>query len=197
MKKQMALMVVLLAAVAIFAVGCGDKKADTPKQAMENMQEALLEGDSDAFVACFDATEDEKKVLASMCDFLSTMHKFQEAMKKAYGEDAVNEKGDDLADKKWLEEITVKIDGDKATVMKKGESKPMNLVKKDGAWKIVPDDMLPQEDVDKALKMFEVMAKAHKDQMGNIGKDGYTAEKINEELGNAMMKAMMGNMPKQ
>ena len=199
MSRTTKIAVVLLAGVMVFAAGCGSKKASTPKEALKNMQKALVDGDSEAFVACFDASENQKKVLGSMCDSISTMSKFSKAMKKAYGKDAVKSKDDDLADEKWLEDITVKIDGDKATATSKERAKPMHLVKKDGEWKILASDLLPEDqmkDVDQAMKMFKAMAKAYEDVMPKIGKEGYTAQKINEEAGKALMDAMMGT-PKE
>lgn len=168
------------------------------------MVKAMQDGDSEAFVACFDATEDQEKFLGVMCEMVSTSIKFEEAMVKEYGEDAVNKGGsksnlDDFKDDKWLDDIEIKIDGDKATAIKKGEKEPLNLVKKDGGWKIVAEDMAGEnqmKDLDKALKMFEAMIKVTKDATDKIGKDGYTAEKINKEMGEAMMAAMMAGMQK-
>lgn len=196
-------MVIVAGICVLLFAGCS-KKASTPKEALKNMGEALREGDKDAFVACFDANEDQKKMLGAMCEFVDVTVKFEEAMIKAYGKDAV--KGgkksplDEFKDDKWLDEVEIKIDGDKAIATKKDEKKPLNLVKKDGAWLISAGDMIPPDemkDMDKALKMIGVMMKAVKDATGNIGKEGYTAERINQEIGAAMMKAIMENMGNQ
>ena len=134
-----------------------------------------------------------------MCEMTSITMKFEDAMKKEYGEDAVEQIGpkgglDEIRDETWLDKVEIKIDGDKATAVKEGESDPLNMVKKDGVWKISADAMLPPEgikDADKTSKMFETMAKVYKDATANIGKEGYTAEKIKQEMGEAMMKAMV------
>ncbi|MCD4699361.1 MAG: hypothetical protein K8R91_02165 [Phycisphaerae bacterium] len=199
MKCKTILAVIACLSVSLSA-GCS-KKASTPKEAMENMVKAMRDGDSKAFVACFDATEDQEKVLGAMCEMMSAMMKFEEAMVDEYGEDAVKKGGStgslgDFKDDKWLEDLEIKIDGDQATAAKKGEKEPLNLVKKDGGWKIDAGDMTDEnqtKDVDKALKMFEAMAKVTKDATDKIGKDGYTAEKINQEMGADMMKALMEN----
>ena len=202
MKCKMMLAVIACLSVSLSA-GCS-KKASTPKEALENMAEAIRDGDSEAFVACFDATEDQEKFLGVMCELTSAMMKFEEAMVDEYGEDAVKKGGsksnlDDFKDDKWIEDVEIKIDGDKATATKKGQKKPLNLVKKDGGWKIDAGDMADEKqvkDLDKALKMFDAMIKATKDATDKIGKDGYTAEKINKEMGEEMMKAMMAGMQK-
>ena len=36
-------------------------KAEAPKDVLKNMGRSMLEGNKDAFIACFDATEDQKK----------------------------------------------------------------------------------------------------------------------------------------
>jgi len=194
----------ILAVIACLSVslsaGCS-KKASTPKEALKNMVKAMQDGDSEAFVACFDATEDQEKILGVLCELTSATMKFEEAMVKEYGEDAVKQGGsksnlDDFKDDKWLEDVEIKIDGDKATATRKGQKKPLNLVKKDGEWKIDAGDMADEKqmkDMDKALKMFESMTKATKDATGKIGKDGYTAEKINKEMYEEM-KTMMSGM---
>ncbi len=203
MKCKTMLAIIACLSVSLSA-GCS-KKASTPKEVLENMAEAMQDGDSEAFVACFDATEDQEKLLGATCEMMSAMIKFEEAMVKEYGEDAVKKSGSksnfsDFKDDKWLEDLEIKIDGDKATATKKGDKEPMNLVKKDGGWKIDAKDMADEKqmkDLDKALKMFEAMANVTKDATDKIGKDGYTAEKINKEMGEDMMKAMMANMPKE
>ena len=199
MKCKMMLAVIACLSVSL-STGCS-KKASTPKEALENMVQAMRDGDSKAFVACFDATEDQEKVLIALCERTSATMKFEKAMVKEYGEDAVRKSGsksnlDDFKDDKWLEDIDIKIDGDKATAAKKGQKEPLNLIKKDGGWKIVAGDMAGKkqtENIDKVLKMFEAMIKVTKDATDKIGKDGYTAEKINKEMGEEMMKAMMEN----
>jgi hypothetical protein len=111
------------------------EKATTPKDALKNMGKAIRDGDKDAFVACFDATKDQEKLLIAMYEKTSVTMKFEDAMKKEYGKDAVEKSTlDKLMDDKWLEGVEIKVDGDKATATKKGMKEAMNLVKKDGGW---------------------------------------------------------------
>ena len=108
--------VVALLALAGMLVGCGKPKNETPKAALEAMAKAMTSGDSEAFVSCFDATEDEAKILKTMCELGNATMEFEKAMVKAYGEDAVGktEKNDfkEMLDGTWLEKVTIKIDGD-------------------------------------------------------------------------------------
>jgi len=202
---------VALLALAGMLIGCGNSKNETPKAALESMAKALADGDSETFVSCFDATEDQVKILKALCDFAGTTAKFQKAMVDAYGDEAGKDDNDSLQkmmDGSWLEKVKIEIDGDKAVATSEGQDKPLNLIKKDGSWKIAADTMTagavkggatPEEasqNIDKAVKMFQAMAEAHKKVMPMIGKDGKTAEDIKKEIGAAMMKAMFGNMPK-
>ncbi len=198
-------------ALAGMLIGCGKgSKNETPKAALESMAKALSEGNSDAFVSCFDATEEEAKVLNAMCDFAGTATKFQKAMVAAYGEEAGKTEDNDMQemlDGSWLKKVKIEIDGDKAVANKEGEDKPLNLIKKDGSWKIAPDAMMSDmvkagttaaetsQNVDKGVKMLQAMAEAHEKIMPMIGKDGKTAEDIKKEIGAAMMKALFSSMP--
>ncbi len=192
MKCKMILAVIACLSLSLSA-GCS-KKASTPKEALENMVKAMQDGDSEAFVACFDATEDQEKFLGVMCEVTYAKMKFKEAMVKEYGEDAIPKSYlDDFKDDKWLEDMEIKIDGDKATATKKGQKEPLNLVKKDGEWKIDAKDMADEnqmKDMGMTLKMFEALTKAMKDATSKIGKKGYTAEKIHKEMYEEMAKAM-------
>lgn len=202
-------LVVLLAMTGLSA-GAGGAKNDTPKTALEEMTKAMAAGDAETFVSCFDATEDEAKILRAMGEYMGTAVKFQKAMIDAYGDEGVmdNMKGlQGILDGTWQEKVKIKIDGEKAVATQEGEDKPLKLIKKAGSWKIAADSMLADsvklgdtppdlnQAVDKAVKMFHAMADAQKKVMPMIGKEGKTAEDINQEIAQAMLKAFFENMP--
>lgn len=202
--------IVALLAMTGLSVGADQAKNDTPKAALENMFEAMAKSDADTFASCFDATEDEAKVLRAMGAFMGTAVKFQKAMIDAYGDEGVmdNLKGlQRILDGTWKEKLKIEIDGDKAVATQEGEDRPLKLLKKDGSWKIAADSMLGDsvklgdnpadldKSVDKAVKMDQALAAAQKKVMPMIGKEGKTAEDIKKEIGQAMMKAMFENMP--
>ena len=74
------IILVVLMAMTDLSAGAGEAKNDTPKAALEKMFKAMAAGDADTFVSCFDATEDEGKVLRAMGDYMGTAVKFQKAM---------------------------------------------------------------------------------------------------------------------
>jgi hypothetical protein len=121
------------------------------------------------------------------------MMEFHKAMKEAYGE---KYKGKMDIDTDEVEKAEVKIDGDKATLKMPDQRAGMDLVKKDGAWKIDPGEKL-SKDPDKSIKMMKAQVEAYEAVMDDIGKEGETAESIGKKLMQAQMKAMgMGEMPK-
>ena len=202
---------ILLAVLCPLAIlGCGDKggsargpqKADSPQRALENMRSALLGSDKQAFVDCFDAPAKQKEMLGALYEFSLASTQFDQAMKDAYGQEATEKamggrsKGVQFHDEKWLEGVTIKVDGDTATAVKEGQDDALKLIKQDGLWKIDAQSMMGErgqndEDLEKASKMFQLMAEVVTDVKQKIGQEGYTAEKINQELGKAMMMAMM------
>ena len=214
--KKTILNILVCAMCTLLIAGCGGqggsgrpagptKKADTPKQALENMRLALLAGDRDAYVNCFDATEKEGEALGAMCDLATATGDLKQAVKETYGEEAAKELGgpnpaSEMAAEEWIDAVTIKIDGDKATVQHK-DQEPLDLVRKEGEWKISAGEMLGRgevgdEDIETMTGMFQAMTKAVGTVRPKVGQAGYTAEKINQELGQAMMMAMFSQMPK-
>ncbi len=205
MKKTQTIIALALTWTMMIA-GCGGKgsptkKADTPEQAMENMRLAMLAGNKKAFINCFEANDAQKRVLGAMCELTSAGGELQQAMIKEYGEDAVKKMHDttpgaDMSAEDWLEQVKIKIEGDKAYVTKKGEKEALELIKKGGLWKISSWGMLggkenlSDEELAQMMKMFEGMAKIMTDAKQKVGKAGYTAEKIQQEIGREIMGLM-------
>ena len=206
--KTTGIKVLLAILCPLVILGCGDKgdspqKADTPRQALDNMRLALMARDKEAFADCFEASGKQGEMIDAFYEFSAVASKFDQAMNKAYGEDAVKQamgghsKGVPFQDESWLEDVTIQVDGNTATAVKQGESQPLRLAKKDGLWRINAESMLGEakdqsdEDTERLIKMFQLMAGVVTDVSQTIGQPGYTAEKINQEMGKAMMMAMM------
>lgn len=198
-------------------VGCGDKKeetskeggpapatcvlakATTPKLAIKNLQQALLSGDNEAFVTCFKATEKEKEMLAMVGDMTTSMLTFQNAMEKEYGEEGKKGMKNSLGDMRkdnWADSFDVTIEEDSATATPKdGKGKKLELVKVNDAWLLTAPSMGKEfssdEEREKSLAQLKVMTDVIKGAQGNVGKEGYSAEKINKEMMMEMMTVMM------
>lgn len=170
--------------------------AATPQEAIKNWKKAIDAGDQAAFVAVFELTGDTKEAMTDIFPLVKESFETEVAMQKAYGKDAAL-KGGPTGDWKFEgadDPACYTIEGDKATYASKAGGKKINLVKIGNVWKIKLND-IPSAEQAKALKqMLPAMCKAFKACRENIGKPGYTADKINKELDEEMEKAMMAAM---
>jgi hypothetical protein len=181
----------------------GPPQADTPRQALKNLQQAVTSGEGDRIMQVVHAEGEQKEILDAMTGFMTAMSQFEEKMIDAYGEVAEPEKPDDgmegFKDEKWLEDVEIDTQGDTAMATKPGEEKPLKLVKVDGEWKISASSLFPtgpgqEKDREQAVAMMKAMTKAAHEVMPEIGNEGVTAEDINKMMGQKMMAAMMGGM---
>ncbi len=200
MKKETTIASALLIGSVFLIGGCGAKKAKTPKEALENMQDAIREGDIDAFMACIDATAEREEALKAFGDLTAASYEFGQAMEHAYGKGAARPFRSfwHLANEEWLDNATIKIDGDTATTTKKGVPETIKLVKMGDEWKIDGTSLIGSgqtEEAKKVVKMWAFWATVMKDAQKNIGKRGYTAERINGEVGMKMLAETMKDMP--
>jgi len=177
--------------------------AGTPKDAVLNFAKAFERGDKALALASVTASPKEMPVVEAMVDMTVGMKKFNDAMTKAYGKEAVEKlKGGMSSPFPSQAELASKIKitetGDKAEALMEGKAQPLRLVKVGGAWKVDMTAMMAQEPQmasEQGVKMLAAMAKSFDEVGKNIGKPGTTAESINEDMGKAMMAAMMAGMP--
>ncbi len=186
----------LLAAGMIWTIGCGAPKADTPQQAMKNLKTSIEGGDKDLFMATVAVQDDQKPMIEAMFKVLHEAVALDEALKKQYGKDA-SMKGGPSGELKFEgldDQANYKVEGDKATFKPKGGGEKIDMVKKDGAWKVEIPDVPKGKQAEQFLKVAPAMAEAFAAGRAKVGKEGYTAEKISEEVGQDIFKAMMGGM---
>ena len=181
--------------------------AKTPKQAIDTLLKAVADGDKGTVVAMLDAPGKLPDVVGSAVALVPSAAKFEEAMKKAYGED-VFEKASSaepapggmpfgpemvtgglakLKDRTWLDKVQIKVDGNEATATLEGQE--VKLAKKDGTWKISLGEMLPVKDLAKLKPLIDAASEALPKIKGvvdqstkKVGKAGNTAEKILAEM---------------
>lgn len=182
---------VLLAASLLVVVGCGTPEAKTPKDAAVNFVKSLHSGDKDLFLAS--VSIDDKELAEAMFDTMAPMLDFAKAFEAEYGKDKME--GMNLGDIPTVAEVTdkleIKEDGDKATGKLPGKDDPIELIKKDGIWKVdLAKDMPSAAEREQVMKMAKAMGDAVGKAKERIGKD--SAEDVMKALGAAMMAAMMG-----
>jgi len=181
-----------------------DKKVQTgpgPKDVALAVLKAMETGDGEAMVSCYDCSDEDKAFMKQFTPIGANMHAFATAGAKAYGKDAWMA----AAKKAEMEDIAVSpfpdftdadkkmkctVEGDKATCTLEGMDEPLKLVKKDGKWVALDDSLPPESERKKMLVPMTAMSKAMDAVQGKIGQTGVTADKIFEELIQAVAKAM-------
>lgn len=181
----------LLVAGMIWTVGCGAPKADTPQQAVKNLKSSVETGDKDLFMATVLVNDDQKAMVEAMFPVLHESILLNQAVEKQYGKDAKIKGGPDMDFAGLDDQANYKVEGDKATFNPpKGDK--LDLVKKDGVWKITMPDIPKGPQAEQFLKIAPKMVDVLKAAQKKVGKEGYTPEKINKEVNDDMMNAMMG-----
>ena len=200
MPRILRIALVLLAGAAVTAGGCGKKgsvptgPAKTPKEAIVKFAHALQSGDKAAFLSVVHYPQEAKPAVEAMFDTMSTMMGFMKDLQKEYGEDAVGKmKGKEFPTPEEIEsKATIDEERDTATATLPDGNEPMKLVKKDGGWLVDLSEGLPEADQrEEMIKTVGLMKKAVEKARANIGKEGYTAEKVMQEFMGEMMKAAM------
>lgn len=167
------------------------KIADTPQKALLAMRDALRDGQSEEYAACFDATDEEKKFMEALCQFTSAMHDLQNAMIEEYGKENVDARNNpifgDLNKENWIEDYEIQINGAAATAMRKdGVGREITFLKNGDAWRIglsiLGDKMPTAAEQKKIIQDREQMLPFIKAAHDKIGKEGYDSDKINMEL---------------
>lgn len=194
-----------LAVCGLIFAGCGKSDdessgggssaapAKTPKEAAANFVKSFQNNDKTLFMNTVDLKPEDKDFASAAFDAMAAMASFQNAMVKTYGKDAVKDSMP-VPTLEDAEKANITIDPkdpDKASGKIGDKDSDTMFARKDGVWKIVMKDVPPADKQAEVKKMFATIIKATKDLRPKIGQQGMTAEKINEEFGAIMMKAMM------
>jgi|GEM_PF-2786069 len=168
--------------------------SSTPKGLLTYMQQALNAQQQDAFLACFDATEEKKLALTAMYELLYSLESFTTQMKSTYKDVKlpIPEGGQfgNFRNPQWVAEFTF-TPKDATTVVAIGKgTQPITFVKLGEVWRIDPDNMLlaPGNKINPkvATLTYNSIKKALDMLIPHIGKEGVTADKINSQLVSAM-----------
>jgi len=189
--KAKALAAAALSLCLLAAAGCGGKKAKTPRDAVKNYVNALLKGDKDLFLSSVHYGEADKELVEAQFEMMAVMMDFMTKFKKVYGTGKF--KGAKTAvTEEELEKLKIEASGDTAVARSPSGGEEMKLVKKDGTWYVdITGDMPPGKDAEKEKEALALITKGIKKAAGNIGKEGYDAEKVMGELGAAFVAAAM------
>ena len=174
----------LLAAVVLMGVvagGCGrGPEAATPKDALRGFAAALEKGDvSQAASYCTD-----KELAEAVVKLEIKRRELEKALDKRYGA----RKGGGMTVRGLAAltpadvdsgKLTIKEDGDQATVTLSSGGPEVELVRKGGAWRIAPAGAdLTDEQRKNALRMAREVDSAFKSAMAKVGKEGVTRANV-------------------
>ena len=186
--KSKGLAAAALSLCLLAAVGCGGKKAKTPKDAVKNFVNALLKGDKDLFLSSVHYGEADKELVEAQFEMMAAMTEFYVKYEKAYG--AGKFKGSKpVISEEELADLEVEGSGDTAVARTSG-GEHTKFIKKGGTWYVdIRDDGPKGERAAQAKEALGLMARSIRKVAANIGKEGYDAEKVMGELGAAIMGA--------
>jgi len=139
--------IVLVGGLLALLVGCGGgaRGAETPQQAVMNMRAALLAGNEEAFLACFDVAEPDRQVLGAAFRLTQSVARCREAVVGALDEAAAADvTGDSVSPLAVMESLSAEalvcdIVEDRATVTRQDQAdvEPVQLARRDGGWLIL------------------------------------------------------------
>ncbi len=165
------MLLALALTIGLILPGCGGKKAETPKEALKLMGEALESKDKSQFMAVVHCGEDEE-FCELMFEAASEMMDFIEAMQEAYPDEKGTNMDSPLPTPEQIDKMEVTEDGDTATA-KNPDGKDIELVKRDGAWMVDMTAEMPKpEEAEAEKKKARAMIEAVKEVKGEIGKEG-------------------------
>jgi len=176
--------------------GCGReaKQAQTPQEALGNLHAALVDGDLEAFLDCFETpSDDHKQALEAKFRFELANREFEQAMKKAYNEEP--SAPEPIGSNAWLEGANFSAADENNGVYARGAAR-LALVKKGDGWLIKAADFLATgQKMDEPARLrateYRQMAEALAQVRRRIGKGGYDARKIRRELSEAELEVRL------
>lgn len=199
-------LILTLVVVSIIVSGCSKKQdsAATPKDAMSNFLEGMLEFDKSKFMGSLTGTKTELKAASVFIDYMMAVRDIKQAVIDKYGSSGwahfekdggakLSLEMTDPRDK--LDSMKVVIDGDKAVCTMPGFDKPVTLLRKNGVWYVNVSDIVTTGGMDheKFIETWMKMTKLIKSKQRRIGQPGVTAQSLDMELGKELMPILMGN----
>ena len=189
----------ILATLCFGMIVTGCKKHDpapsatTPQQVLKNMRDAIIAGDKEAFIDCFDVRQIKRKeAVGATYELVSAMRELDQALVHTYGRGFSEDAAcfpQMFTDESWPEKVQITIEGNAAKVEDKGV--PQEFLKIEGVWKIKTEMPPDWQDFDVALGTLSVQAKAVEDMRSKVGQPAYSAERIEEELLAALKHAFL------
>ena len=171
--------------------------ADTPEQAFETLQSAVVAGDHVLIISCYALTDGQAEAYESMLDLVDAMAVLEAKAVTVLGDDASEMDAfanpyRELAGVS-IDDCTLVEDGDTATfTLPSGEE--LDLVKSD-AWSFTEEQMPTDAgELETAMSIIQAMTGVFEDAMDDVDAEGMTAEKLAEILDEGTTNAVMERM---
>ncbi len=199
-------LILTIVVVSLIVCGCSKKQgsAATPKDAMRNFLDGMLEFDKAKFMGSLTGTKTEMNAASAFMDYMIAVRDFKKAVIDKYGTSGwahFEKQGGaklslDMTDNRdKMDSIKVEMEGDKAVCTMPGLAKAVNLLRKNGVWYVNVSDVVTTGGVglEKFIDTWTKIAELIKSKQRRIGQPGVTAQSLDMELGNEMMPILMGN----
>ncbi len=184
--------IVFISAAVIALCGCRSsrrsssvpKGGNTPREALQNVAKGFETENVEMIKAGIYVSDESREFANTSLDSMGAMIKLQQDLAKAYGKDAVKNpislKSEDVPTAEEIEKMTFNEEGDTAVAQHK--NKPLKFIKKDGRWFVDFSDEMPTGDMKLTILHNKKVAELAEKYRRKVGKEGYTADKIMEEL---------------
>jgi hypothetical protein len=179
----------------------------TPKGALKMLSRATQSGETATLKQLFHATNpQQQKIADSMIDRADVFAKFRAALVSKFGEDAATKltdtsPADEMAAEARIEQATVKVDNDKASVTMKsevpGDPDPdaMQMVKVDGKWKLpmAPiTDGMDAPSMEAGLRRMKLISEAVTQTTADVSSGKYQSpDEVNDAIRGKLASAML------
>ncbi len=174
--KAKSLTAAALALCLLASVGCGRKKANTPKDAVKDYVNSLLKGDKELFAESVHYADADKEVAEAHFDMLAATVEFATNFKQAYG-GGYFKKGKPVVTAEDLDKVRIE------TIARFPSGEDLRLVRKEGQWYVDLGGGMPRgEAAKKAVSAYGRMARGIKQVTDKIGKEGQDARKLRDEF---------------
>jgi len=165
----------------------GTADQDAVKTAALNFVKSIKTNNKNLFMNSVVATPQTKPALTTMFEGMAAIEKFHQAIIKTYGADKLQSKSKSPTPEE-IKASKITIKGNTAQIKPKNNT-PLSLVKQNGKWKVDVLSPIPKAQLPMAMMMMKQMKSAADKARKNVGKKGYTAERIEKEFSASMMGA--------
>lgn len=180
-----------------------DENHRTPAKTLQAMGEAVLAGDEEAYLDCFDANEAHTPLLQAMCMHTGELVDFLKNLREEYGPEAtLSPGGQDIVEQyraiASLEGVSVNMDGSTATATRKGTDEKLILRKVGQKWLIDAEQMLSGMSLaerDMAARKLLARSRIYDQVTPQLDPQRFTLDQVRSQVSEHMQNAVQLVVP--